>query len=148
MNDIIEMRPRIPPSGPKQPKSKIEDDWILKLCATWRMERAQQQKNWAAHELATRWGTLDSKDIKLDTGPLGRMQEIEHHLANLTPCTMLCAREMLGMGVTILAHAGEDPESTLANGPVLDIVRNVIQSLDYCKAEMSIGPKRRDRAND
>jgi len=47
------------------------------------------------------------------------------------------------MVVTILAYRGEDPnpESTLGNGPVLEIVRNVADALGDCDPEMYIGPK-------
>jgi hypothetical protein len=57
---------------------------------------------------------------------------------------MLLARQLLRMAVTILAYSGEDPDpdNTLGNGPVLEIVRNVLASLEHCKAEMRIGPKR------
>jgi hypothetical protein len=64
-------------------------------------------------------------------------------LTDIQPQTMLLARELLRMAVTILAYSGEDPnpESALGNGPVLEIVRNVLASLEDCKAEMRIGPK-------
>jgi hypothetical protein len=90
------------------------------------------------------WGTLPDRNIELDCTPLERMQELEWHLGRVTPRTMLLARELLGICVTILAFRGEDPdpESTLGDGPVLEIVRNVISSLEYCKSEMRIGPKR------
>ncbi len=53
---------------------------------------------------------------------------------------MLLARELLGVCVTILAYAYEDPESTVAQGPVLKILRNVLDSLDCCEAKTKIGP--------
>lgn len=142
MSDVIEMCPRVPPSGPKQPKSKFgDDDCLLKWCAEWRAARAQQQKNWAEYELATLWGTLDDMDIKLDTEPLSRMHKLESLLAGEIgrPHTVLAARELLGMVVTILAH--EDPKGTLAQGPLLEIVRNVVGELDYLKAEMRLRNK-------
>jgi hypothetical protein len=48
---------------------------------------------------------------------------------------MLLARELLGVCVTILA---QDPESTFAQGPVLEILRT---SLDWCQVDMKIGPE-------
>jgi hypothetical protein len=78
-------------------------------------------------------------ESSLDHKPLERMQELEYHLAKWKPRTMLLARQLLGMCVTILAY--EDRESVLADGPVLDIIRNVISSLEFCKGEMRIGPK-------
>jgi hypothetical protein len=75
------------------------------------------------------------------------MKEIENLLAEIgKPRTMLLARELLGVCITILAH--EDPEGTLAEGPVLEIVRNVVEALEHCKAEMRIGPKSDDQNDD
>src|SRR5258705_5989981 len=99
----------LPPYEP--PKSRFGDDeYCLKWCAEWRAARAQQQKNWAEHELATMWGTLPDRNIELDCTPLERMQELEWHLGRVTPRTMLLARELLGICVTILAFRGEDPD--------------------------------------
>ncbi len=100
------------------------------------------QKNWAEYELATGWGTLPDAQVELDREPLERMHELEYHLSTAKPRTMLLARELLGMCVTILAFENEDPKGTLAKGPVLEIVRNVISSLEFLKADMRIGPKR------
>ena len=74
------------------------------------------------------------------------MHEIEFHLEQMEPRTVQLARELLGIAVTILAHQGEDSESTLAQGPVLEIVRNVVSSLEWLKAETKLGSseKRRD----
>jgi hypothetical protein len=143
MSDVVDFKRPTPPAGPaKPPKSRFgDDDNYLKWCAEWRASRAQQQKNWAEHNAATMWGTTD-KHIELDTDPLDRMHQLEWHLAMAEPRTMLLARELLGIAITILAHGGEDPDATLAQGPVLDIVRNVVKALDFCKADMRVGPKR------
>ena len=140
MSEVIELKPR--GSDPKKPAPpKFEGEYLLKLCAEWRIARAQLQKNWAEHQLATMWGLSDDADIELDLEPLSRMKEIEGHLAEIgEPRTMLGARELLGVAVTILAH--EDPESRLAEGPVLEIVRNIIKSLEWCKGEIHLGPER------
>jgi hypothetical protein len=113
------------------------------MCAEWRAARAQQQKNWAEHELAAGWGHLPDKGIDLNLEPLERMQEMEYHLSRME--TILLARELLGVCVTILAYEHEDPEHVLAQGPVLDIVRNVIKSLDAMNGDMPIGDEARRR---
>ena len=74
------------------------------------------------------------------------MQELELHLSMAKPRTMLLARELLGMCVTILAYQNEEPEGVLGQGPVLEIVRNVISSLEFMKAETRIGSKRSQRS--
>jgi hypothetical protein len=122
-----------------------DDEYLLKWCAEWRAARAQQQKNWAEHELANGWGTLPDSHLNLDLEPLQRMQELESLLAEAKPRTILLARELLGIAITILAHEGEDPDSVLAHGPVLDIVRNVGSSLEWLTAETRLGPKKRRR---
>jgi hypothetical protein len=138
MSDILEFKIPDPPALP--PKSKFGfDEGFLKFCADWRAARAQQQKNWAEHEAATMWGTLPDEHINLDTKPLTHMKELEDILGEIEPGTMLLARELLGIAITILAH--ENRESYLAQGPLLDILRNVVHSLEYCKAEMRIGKK-------
>lgn len=145
MSDILDFkRPTSSPVGPaKPPKSKLADDYyLLKWCTEWRAARAQQQKNWAEHELATMWDTVPNDNIELDTEPLGKMKDLQEILATDVgrPHTLLGARELLGVVVTILAH--EDPGSTMAKGPLLEIVRNVVSALEFQKAEMRIGPKR------
>jgi hypothetical protein len=150
MSEVVQFERPTPPAGPAQPPKSIfaDDDFLLRQCAEWRAARAQQQKNWAEHEAATMWGTLPDAHIKLDLEPLDRMKEIEGLLATDVgvPRTMLGARQMLGMAVTILAY--EDPKGTLAEGPVLEIVRNVVGALEHCKAEMRIGPKPDDQNDD
>ena len=32
---------------------------MLRMCAEWRAQRAQQEKNWAAHDVASGWGYLE-----------------------------------------------------------------------------------------
>ncbi len=149
MSDVVDFKRPLPPAGTTKPPKSIfgDDEWLLRMCAEWRAARAHQQKNWAEHELATMYGTLPDAHIKLDMEPLDRMHELEYHLSQAKPRTVLLARELLGIAVTILAHAGEDPEATLAQGPVLDIVRNVVEGLNYCKGEMRIGPKRLPHEN-
>ena len=143
MSDVLDFKQSEPPTL----KDKFgDDDWVLKACAEWRASRAQMQKNWAEHDLANGWGTLPDAHIKLDSDPLERMQRHEELLSMAKPRTMLLACELLGICVTILAYEGEDPEGTLAQGPVLEIVRNVISSLECCDSEMRIGPDADRRA--
>jgi hypothetical protein len=122
-SDNITVLPSRPP--PYEPPKSIygNDECWLKMCADWRSARAEQQKNWAEHEKATMWGSLPDKDIKLDCEPLCRMHDLERILADVRPRTALLAQELLGIAITILAYAGEDPKGRLAQGPVLDIGR-------------------------
>jgi hypothetical protein len=127
MSDIVQFNQKSQPQ-PEKPKSPYQDEWLLKWCAEWRVARAQQLRNWAEHEAATMWGTLPDKGIHLDTKPLHQMKELESLISEMKPETLHCAREMLGVVITILAY--EDPKGTLAEGPLLDIVRNVVNALE------------------
>jgi hypothetical protein len=73
------------------------------------------------------------------------MKELQSHLEGVKPGTMLLAREMLGIAVTILAYAHEDAESPLAAGPVLELIQNVVAQLEYCDGAMKLGPKPKHR---
>jgi hypothetical protein len=140
MSDVAEFKRSIPPYEP--PKSKLgEDEWILKICAEWRASRAQQQKVWAERQGATMWGVLPDDGRAVDTKALERMKDLEELLARVKPQTMLLARELLRIAMTILAYQGEadHPETYFGNGPVLEIVRNVVASLEHCEPEMRIG---------
>jgi hypothetical protein len=116
------------------------------MCAEWHAARAQQLKNWADYDLATGWGTMAS-DNELDLEPLGKMQELEFHLSRIKPRSVLLARQMLGIVRTILADRERDPEATLADGPVLEFVRNALSSLEWLPGETKLGPVKRDELN-
>jgi len=103
------------------------------------------QKNWALYELAHGWGHLPEKDADADKEPLDRMNALEGYLSICQPRTVLLARELLRMCVTTLAHAHEDPESTLAQGPVLEIIRNVITALEPMPDATPIGDAAREQ---
>jgi hypothetical protein len=67
------------------------------------------------------WGTLSENYnvSELDPSPFERMKELENLLAEIgKPRTMLLARELLGVCVTILAHAYKDPEGICARAPM------------------------------
>ena len=141
MTEVVEFKR--PEQPPEPPESKFgNDEFLLRMCAEWRACRAQQQKNWAENQAADLYGTLPSRNLpELDMSPLQHMREIENVFADWEPRTMLLARELLRVCITILAHHHEDPESVLAAGPALEIIRNVVGSLDYCDGEMKIGSK-------
>ena len=150
MSDIVNFERPDPARGPSKKAQTLQDhfgsdDWILKMCAEWRAARAQQQKNWAEHELATGWGCLPDEGALLDLEPLSRMQDLEYHIAQSEPRTILLARELLGICVTILAHQYENPEHTLSDGPVLEIVRNVVKSLEALSSRTPIGDAAREQ---
>jgi hypothetical protein len=77
------------------------------------------------------WGSRPSINVPdIDFAPLHRMREIERILGDNKPRTLLCAREMMGIAVAILAHP-DASEHTFALAPVLEIVRNVHAALGH-----------------
>jgi hypothetical protein len=143
MSDVIPFQPR---KRDETLRDVYGDDaYLLKWCAEWRAARAQQQKNWAEHELANGWGALPDAHLHLDLEPLIEMCNLESLLVDVEPHTVLLARELLGVALTILNHAGEDPEHTLADGPVLDIVRNVLAALNHMDGTTRLGERRARR---
>jgi len=140
MSDVVHLNiPLPPPTAPPASKLVI-DETLLEMCAMWRAKRAEQQKNWAELDLASMYGTRAAPPA--DLSPLHQMQQLESHLADVQPRTMLLAREMLRMVVTILIDEMENPESVLADGPALKLVQNVLSSLAYCRGDMRIGPRK------
>jgi len=132
------------PTGTPPPPETLEDHfgndaWMLRICAKWRALRAQQEKNWAENEVATGWGSLKSCDF--DRTPLEQMAALQHHLAGFKPRTVLLARELLRICMTILARQKEDPEHVMADGPILEIVRNVVAALEFLDNETRLGPE-------
>src|SRR4029079_11373798 len=104
MSEVIPFgRSTPPPEPPPRPPALKDhfgdDDWILQMCAEWRVARAQMQQNWAVHEFQCGWGYLPDKDIELDSKPLDTMQRHEYPLAMCKPGTVLLARELLRMCV-------------------------------------------------
>ncbi len=135
MTDILEFK-----RPPEPPTSKYgEDATWLKMCASWRAYRAQQQFNWASNDRVTMFNT--DGDAEIDLEPLGHMQTIEQTLGEITPRTAILARELLRVALTILAHGQEHPEGYMSQGPVLEIVRNVVKSLEWLDADTVLGPK-------
>jgi len=137
MGEVVELKKTAEPPSAEPPR--FEDAAILKMTADWRTARAQQQKNWAEHDLATMWGNAEW--IRVDLEPLDYMQKLEARLAQCKPRTMLCAGELLRMAVTILSH--EDRDSVLGQGPAREVVCNVMHALEYLPGDMRVGPKKR-----
>jgi hypothetical protein len=144
MTDVIQLRPT-PPTESKPTKVYGDDDWLLRMCSQWRFVRALQQKNWAEHDEATLFSSLPDANIELDTEPLDRMKDLEFHISRMEPRTTMLARELLGVAATILAFSKEDPESVLAQGPILEIILNVKNALEHCDGTMKVGPSKKKR---
>lgn len=113
------------------------DRGLLQLIGDWRIHRAQQLLNWAQFDLRE---SLDDQDNKADTDPLEMMKTLEDVLSRGRPKSMRGAIKMLEVAHTILSY--EHPEDYMADGPVVEILRNVIRALEYCDAGEPIGKLR------
>lgn len=128
MSDVINFKDRQPPPPP----SPSTNDWILQLVTDWKIARAEQEIEWAQHQLAIQWGNIPDAHIPSPTNKaLEQMLECEGHLANLEPRNMIAARALLDVAIEILAYRQINPESYFANGPVLELVRNVRLAIDW-----------------
>ena len=73
--------------------------------------------------------------------PLAKMCELQDTLARLgEPQTVLGARELLGIAIKMLPYLIESPESTVALGPVIQLVRNVNEALKWLDGHMRLCP--------
>lgn len=116
-----------------------EDAWLLGACARWHIARAQQKINWAQNDVATGYGHFNFAHTHLvDTTPLDEMRETELHLANGVPRTITTACELLGICLEIMNQRNIDPESTMSEGPVIEILRNVLSSLDHLPPDVRL----------
>lgn len=144
MNNVVDLRGVLPaPPAPTLESIFGQTDALgLKLCAQWRMARAQQQELWAAGDIADGYGNLPSTDSH-DTDPLRKMQVYEDMLARAEPHTVMLAREMLRVCLTVLVHQIEAPETVLADGPVIQIIQRVIAGLDRMPGTTRLARKRK-----
>jgi hypothetical protein len=125
----------------RQPANDVDDQRLLELCTQWQMARAQQEIIWAEQNFSRMDGSLPNEGIQPRTEPLAKMCELQDTLARLgEPQTVLGARELLGMAIKMLPYLIESPESTVALGPVIQLVRNVKESLKWLDGHMRLCP--------
>jgi hypothetical protein len=130
---------KIPAANSEGPFGDVEGGY-LKMCAEWHVVRAQQRATWAQRDLESAWGLYNgSNGIELDLGPLDRMKEIEECLKDFAPRTMMGARGLIEICLTIQNHAAvESPENNFGCGPVVDYLKNIRDSLNSAPAERQI----------
>jgi len=110
----------------------VDDQRLLELCTQWQMARAQQEIIWAEQDFSRMDGSLPNEGIQPSTEPLAKMCELQDTLARVgEPQTVLGARELLGIAIKMLTYRIESPESTVAQGPVVQLIRNVNEALKW-----------------
>jgi hypothetical protein len=109
----------------------------LKMCAEWHLVRAQQRVNWAQGDLRSAWDRGHYGE--LDLGPLERMKEIEGHLGNFEPRTMMGVRQLIEICLAIQNHSAvEGPNAVFGHGPVVNYLKNIREALISAPAERQI----------
>jgi hypothetical protein len=125
----------------RQPANDVNDQRLLELCAQWQMARAHQEIIWAEQNFSRMDGSLPNEGIQPSTEPLAKMCELQDTLARLgEPQTVLGARELLGIAIKMLPYLIESSESTVALGPVIQLVRNVNEALKWLDGHMRLSP--------
>jgi hypothetical protein len=125
----------------RQPANDVDDQRLLELCAQWQMARAQQEIIWAEQNFSRMDDSLANEGIQLSTEPLAKMCELQATLARLgEPRTVLGACELLQIAIKALPYLIESPESTVAIGSVIQLVRNVNEALKWLDGHMRLSP--------
>jgi len=132
-----------PPQPPGEKSDEFNDE-ILRMVRDWRVSRAMQQVACAERDFASAYDHLEIDDLPPSLGWkwLERMRQCEGILADLPPKNMLSVRAMLEVVIQIMGHGAIDEESPLAEGPVLEILKNILGALEWVPAETrTCGPK-------
>jgi hypothetical protein len=113
------------------------------------MAWAQHELNWAEPNLANMCGSLPNNATQLRPGPLTQMCELQDTFARLgEPHTILGARELLGIAVKLLAYRIEHSESTVDQGPIVQLIRNVNEALKWLDGDARLCPPSRSDKTD
>jgi hypothetical protein len=129
------------PAPPPPPSPVIEDEWVFRMICDWRIARAQQTIAWAEYERGTLADLHEDPKIKHTADALETMETVQYDLRAFEPRSILTARAMLEMATEILAWQQINPEHPFANGPVLDLVRNARNALDWLPPATPLGAK-------
>jgi hypothetical protein len=90
-----------------------------------------------------------NEGIQPSTEPLAKMCELQDTLARVgEPQTVLGARELLGIAIKMLSYRIESPESTVAQGPVVQLIRNVNEALKWLDGDTRLCPPSRSDKTD
>lgn len=112
-------------------------DPALEQAAEWKVARAKALLEWATADAASGFMTKNVAAYEVDQSHIAAMDECADWLAKLEPVTVLGAREMLNVVLTILAYREIFPDQDrLSDGPILQILRNVRQGLDWLDGEI------------
>ena len=133
-DNVTTFGPRPKKRDPNAPQiSQASPNELLLTVAEWGVWRARAQAHWAKGDYETLFGMKE--DVRPAHGELenilDNMGSAERFVSIMTPDTAKEAREMLRMVLTILRHRHFDPEHTLSQGPVIEIITKVLDGLAW-----------------
>jgi NAD(P)H-dependent FMN reductase len=114
------------------PNPKIIDKEILTQAARCLRARAEARLTWARNDERDLFGTLDALP-----SPAESLEEARYALECLTqlrPETVGGVEAILKVVLDILTERETRPDLALSEGPVLALIRQVLEGLDYCYA--------------
>jgi hypothetical protein len=112
-----------------QDKQVHLDETLLEVAATWWLARNSALHHWAKSDKESLFGIREN-ELEAPVEDLAMMKQAGE-VFPLKPNTIMGARESLRIALEILETRERDPESTLAQGPALEIIREVIEEMGY-----------------
>jgi len=123
------------------PKLATEEDILIYKIGVWREYRAKLRLGWARCETRSLFGTRHSD------GPppflpqdIETMREAEKYISRCTPETGFSASLMLKMAIDILQEREVCDESTLAHGPVLQLIVQATSAIEWLGPDEKLAP--------
>lgn len=113
------------------------DDTILGLVGVWKLARSELRLTWADYDYRFRFYTIEDAESCTFGDQFAQIGSAEGHLAQCQPRTTLGCQHILEAVVDILQERQRDPDHTLANGPVIELILNVIRALEYRDIKIS-----------
>ena len=121
-------------------KNHPTDEIILSWIADWQAARAEAALEHARINKATLFGHRDEPfRVGAVDSSLSKMKDLENHIVISPPHTLRGAVATLDMVLDILAARAIDPHLRISKGPVLELVRNVRNQLEFADQETPIG---------
>jgi hypothetical protein len=128
---------RLPIKSTTPPTSRANhaDALLLEIVARWRLAREQARVDWATLDLETINGTqpeTPASDEARDAfgAHMNCMEQYEAHLRTWKPRTTRGAYKLLEAALDMIASAEQSPDHVLGRGPVKEILRNVMETLE------------------
>jgi len=107
MSEVVPFQPPARPTPPPRKQWSAaqgrahSEDFLLRTCADWHVQRFEQKKIWASTDLETLFGTND-EHVEPNLDALGEMANREEILAMARPYTANGAKELLKVCLGIL----------------------------------------------